>query len=181
MAPTSAIHKIQRIAINLFLAFHLITITCWCVPSNTPLMIAVRRAVRPYFLWSGLFQAWDMFAPSPKSVNSYIDAAIIYDDGRTKAWRFPRMEQLSFAARYQKERYRKYVENLTDDSKSILWPDAARRIALLNYDNPANPPEIIILVRHWSEIVPIAGPDYRSQPWHARIFFEYNVKPEDLR
>lgn len=171
--------RIKRIAINVFLIFHLFAITVWCMPLNSPLTVAIRNAVRPYFLWTGLFQAWDMFAPSPKSVNSYIEAVVIYHDGHTLTWKFPRMEQLSLTERYEKERYRKYVENLNDDSKAGLWPDAARRIARINND-AGNPPEIVILVRHWSEIVPHDDAAYHAEPWHARIFFEYRVRPEDL-
>lgn len=173
--------RAKRVAINIFLVFHLIAITIWSMPLNSPLTIAFRNAVRPYFLWSGLFQAWDMFAPSPKSVNSYVEAIVIYRNGRTLNWKFPRMEQLSFTERYEKERYRKYTEVLIDDSKSALWPDAARRIARINNLEAGNPPEIVILARHWSNIVPDENPARQPEPWHASIFFEYNVKHDDLK
>src|SRR5262249_53001901 len=122
----------RRTAINVFLMFHMASIACWCVPEASPLVSAYRSLIRPYFLWSGLFQAWDMFAPSPKATNSYIEAVVLYDGGDTRNWSFPRMEQLSLNERYCKERYRKFVENLEKDSDSPLWPDAARFIARLH-------------------------------------------------
>jgi len=131
-------------------------------------------------LWSGLFQSWDMFAPAPKSVNAYIQGVVITRDGRIHTWKFPRMEQLSLTQRYFKERYRKFVENLQDEKNSAVWPDVSRHLARL-YNDPSNPPEIVMLVRYWSDIVPQPDGSYRPQPERARIFFEYRLKPEDLK
>ncbi len=170
----------KRIAISAFLLFHIVAITCWSIPLDSPLLVACRNLIRPYFLWSGLFQSWDTFAPAPKSLNSYVDAVVIYKDGRTRLWKFPRMEQLSLTRRYFEERYRKYVETLKEDANVALWPDAARHIARLN-DNPSNPPQIVMLIRHWSDIVPRADGSYTPEPWHVQIFYEYNVKPTDLK
>ena len=155
-------------------------ITCWSIPINSPLITAFRTAVRPYVLWSGLFQSWDAFAPEPKHINSYLEAIVIHKDGSIQTWKFPRMEQLSLAERYQKERYRKYVENLQGESNAPLWPDAARHVARLNSD-ASNPAQIIMLVRHWTEIVPRADASAHPEPPHVQILYEYKVTPEDLK
>jgi hypothetical protein len=175
MAPNTQT-RMKRIAISAFLFFHIVAITCWSLPFGSPLITAFDNVIRPYLVWSGLFQYWDTFAPVPKSVNSYVDAIVIYKNGHTRNWEFPRMEKLSLTDRYWEERYRKFVENLKEDTNVALWPDAGRRIARLNNSDASNPPEIVVLIRHWSNIVP-----YRSEPWHAQIFYEYNVKPEDLK
>jgi hypothetical protein len=172
--------RLKYIAINAFLLFHIVAITCWAMPLDSPLLAAFKNVIRPYMLWSGLFQSWDTFAPQPKSVNSYIEAVVITHDGRTRPWKFPRMEQLSLTARYGKERYRKYVEGLKEDANLALWPDAARHIARLNNDL-SSPPEIVILIRHWSDIVPYNDAAFHPEPWHTQIFYEYSVKPEDLK
>jgi hypothetical protein len=179
-AQRIAIYRAKRVAVNAFLVFHLLAITCWAIPLDSPLLAAFRTAVRPYFLWSGLFQSWNAFAPAPKALNSYVEAVVIYKDGRILNWKFPRMEHLSLAERYYKERYRKFVENLKEDSNVALWPDAARYVARLNND-PSNPPEIIMLIRHWSDIVPPGSGPPASQPQHVQIFYEYKVKPQDLQ
>jgi hypothetical protein len=170
----------RRILISTFLLCHIVAITCWSIPIDSPLIAACRKLIRPYMVWSGLFQSWDTFAPAPKPINSYIEGFVIYKDGRTRVWKFPRMEQLSLAERYYRERYRKFVENLKEDRNVALWTDAARRIARLNND-ASNPPVIVILLRHWSEIVPKYEGVYHTEPWHAQIFYEYNVKPQDLQ
>jgi hypothetical protein len=170
--------RLKRIGISAFLAFHLVAIICWAIPLDTPLTVAFRNAVRPYFLWSGLFQAWNAFAPAPKALNSYLEAIVIYHDGRVLTWKFPRMEQLPLTQRYYRERYRKFIEYLKEDSSVALWPDAARYIARLNND-ASNPPEIVMLIRHWTDIVP--GSNASAERPHVQIFYEYKVKPEDLK
>lgn len=174
--------KIKRTAVNAFLLFHIVAIASWCIPVNSPLITSFRDLIRPYMLWSGLFQGWDMFAPTPPNINSYIQAAVIYKDGRTQIWKFPRMEQLGLFERYYRERYRKFEENLRQDSNSALWPDVARHIAWLNNNDVSNPPAIVVLARYWSEIPPpAANVQYRRGEVRGHIFFEYNVKPEDLQ
>ncbi|MBV9760798.1 MAG: hypothetical protein JO340_09560 [Acidobacteriaceae bacterium] len=177
---SSAIHKLQRAAINAFLIFHLLAITCWAIPLDSPLIAACRKAIRPYFIWSGLFQSWNAFAPAPKALNSFVEAVVIYKDGHILNWKFPRTERMSLSQRYVKERYRKFIENLKEDSNVALWPDAARHVARLNND-PSNPPQIVMLIRHWTDIVPPSAANSPApQPQHVQIFYEYKVKPADL-
>jgi hypothetical protein len=172
--------SVARISISIFLLFHIVAIALWCTPLDTPLIAEGKGFIRPYMVWSGLFQSWDTFAPSPKSVNAYVVASVITKDGVVHPWNFPRMEQLSFTERYYKERYRKFAENLQDDRNSALWPDVARHLARL-YNNPANPPEIVMLIRYWSDITPPVNGAHHSERPSARIFFEYRVTPEDLK
>jgi hypothetical protein len=173
--------KIKHVAINGFLLFHIFAITCWCIPIDSPLIANIRYLVRPYMLWSGLFQGWDMFAPSPRNINSYLESVVIFNDGRTQTWKFPRMEKLGFMERDFKERYRKFAENVQNDSNSALWPDVARRIARL-HNSASNPPALVLLIRYWFEIKPPGSSAvYHPEPLHANIFFEYNVKPNDLQ
>jgi hypothetical protein len=171
--------KLARVAINTFLLFHLFAIVCWAMPLDTPLIAAFRGFIRPYMLWSGLFQSWDIFAPTPRTVNDYVQGVVITKDGRIHTWKFPRMEQLSITERYYRERYRKFIENFQEERYSALWPDIARHLARM-YNNPDNPPEIVMLVRYWSDIPPPTSGPYRPEPERARIFFEYRIRPGDL-
>ena len=172
--------KVKRIAINLFLGFHILAITCWCLPIDTSLVSWGKHLVRPYFLWAGLFQSWDMFAPTPALANSYVEATIVFKDGSRTTWVFRRMEQLSLNDRYIKERYRKFTENLQNDQNDLLWPDVARRIARIT-STPSNPAKTVILIQRWSPIVPHADSAYQPEPWDQHVLYGYGVKPEDLR
>jgi len=132
-------------------------------------------------LWSGLFQAWDMFAPDPLKLNSYIDAEVWFREGSARVWSFPKMHEIGYVDRYFKERYRKFsTEYLRMDSHSALWPDAARYIARLNR-NSANPPTGVRLIRSWSEMkAPGPGGRYQPSPWQHYTYFTYVVQPGDL-
>jgi hypothetical protein len=169
----------RRLAINAFLILHLFGIVFWSMPLTNSLLTAGRNLVRPYFLWAGLFQSWDMFSPTPRAINSYVEAIVLYKDGTTRNWAFPRMDHLSLTERYFKERYRKFVENLGEDANSALWPDAARRIARINSDGPSEA-SMVFLVRYTSPIVPQAD-EHLPAAWDSQVFYAYKVEPTDLK
>jgi hypothetical protein len=178
--PASPLSRNARIAWSAFIAFHLVAIVVWAMPLDSPLTVAIRESVKGYMLWTGLFQKWDMFAPDPSKLNNYITATVTYRDGRAAVWEFPRMENLGIVDKYFKERYRKYAsDNLRLDTRSQLWPDAARYIARAN---ASGQPVEVDLVRHWSEVPP-PGPhgDAPPAPWSEYTFFRYTVRPEDLQ
>ncbi len=177
---SSTRERLKRAAISAFLLIHIFAITTWSLPLDSPLLVQIRNLIRPYMFLTGLFQSWDMFAPVPATLNAYVNGVVITRDGKLHTWRFPRMEQLSLSQRYSKERYRKFVENLPEDKNSALWPDAARYLARL-YNNPANPPEIVLLIRYWTAIAPQAKEPPDPTQERAHIFFEYHLKPEDLK
>lgn len=170
----------NRLAINTFLIVHLLSISCWALPFANPLMSACRDLVRPYFLWSGLFQSWDMFSPMPKSANGYAEAIVIYEDGNSRNWAFPRMERLNWKGRYLQERYRKFVENLTDDRNAALWPDAAGFIGRVNNDRPV-PVKLVLLVRYQSAIIHRTDGSYLPAPWDAHVFYARRISAGDLK
>jgi hypothetical protein len=176
----AGVQRIKRALINVFLGFHILAILCWCMPLDLSLVAACKGLIRPYFLWSGLFQAWNTFAPTPWGLNSYVEARLIYKDGAEKMWSFPRMEQLGPLQRYREERYRKFVEILQDDAYDALFPDVARHIARLN-STPSQPVKTVILIQEWSLIVPSADGSYRPEPKEQHILYGYGVRPEDLQ
>ena len=180
LKKVSPAQRAKRIAINLFIGFHLVAIACWCVPLDSPLIPLFRNAIRPYFLWAGLFQSWDMFAPVPKGANTYLEATLIYRDGSRKTWTYPRMDQMGLKQKLFKERYRKFADNLQRDELDDLLPDAARYIARLN-SRPGNPVKTVILTEKFSFIVPRLGGNYVPETWDSHILLGYGVRPEDLK
>jgi hypothetical protein len=179
VASAAGYSRTQRIVINAFVIFHIVALTCWALPVANPLMVWCKNEVRPYLVWAGLFQFWDMFSPSPKTVNTYLEAIILYEDGNTRGWRFRRMEQLSFTDRYVKERYRKFAEVLNSDTYAALRPDAARWIARQNA-GPV-PIKMILLVRYWADIVPPSNGSPPPVPYDSHIFYSYAMQPGDLK
>jgi hypothetical protein len=172
--------KAKRSAINLFIGFHIVAVACWCSPVDSPVILLCRNLVRPYFLWAGLFQSWDMFSPMPKMANAYIEATLIYTSGTRKTWIFPRVEQMSLTEKLFKERYRKFADSLQRDELDDLLPDAARHIARLN-NVPGNPVKTVILIQRLSFNVPRPDGAYVPGPWESHVLLGYGVQPEDLR
>ena len=150
------------------------------MPVDSALILLGRSLIRPYFLWAGLFQSWDMFAPIPKGANTYIEAIVIYKDGSRSSWTFPRMENLGLTERLSEERYRKFADNLVRDDTDALLPDAARYIARMK-TSPSNQVRTVILIHKWSFIVPRADGSYVPEPWDQHVLLGYGVQPEDLK
>jgi hypothetical protein len=165
--------------ISIFILFHLIAITCWALPWNVAPLRGIRELIRPYMVWSGLFQSWDMFAPNPKSINSYIKAVVITENRHVKVWTFPRMEELSYRERYRKERYRKFEEALQDQQNDALLPDAATHIARL-LKSPGDLPYKILLIQFRADIKPGADNSAVSDP-QPNVLYEGYVDPGDLK
>jgi hypothetical protein len=166
-------------AINAFLIFHLIAIACWCAPSHALPFELVRAVVGPYFRFAGLFQTWDMFSPSPKRRNSYLEAMVVFSDGYSEYWTFPRVERMGYGERYAKERYRKFEEKLVEDQYADLWPDAARYVAR-EFRGGNRKPEIVMLILNWSDLVQNPDGSFSDLPWQSDTFYHYRVEPEDL-
>jgi hypothetical protein len=176
----SRLQRLNFAVVNVFLVFHILAIACWCMPVDSPLILLGKNLVRPYFLWSGLFQSWDMFAPIPKGANTCIEAIVVYEDGSRSGWTFPRMEHVGLTEKLFKERYRKFADNLVGDNTDALLPDAARYIARMK-STPAKQVRMIILIQKWSFIVPRPDGSYVPEPWNQHVLLGYGVQSEDLK
>lgn len=173
-----------RILANLFVVFHLLTLFVWTLP-NGALRNHLAPHIEKYMLASALWQNWEMFSPSPQTINFHLDAEVTLRDGDRRTWIFPRMEHLGYFERYQKERYRKWRERIRQDSYASVWPDTARFIIRSFNDDPANPPVRISLARHWADIPPPKAAHHQPIPssyLHGNhyTFFNYEVLPGDL-
>ncbi|HET9100705.1 MAG TPA: hypothetical protein VFN62_09965 [Acidobacteriaceae bacterium] len=180
LQPTHAENRgFLRGVICIFILFNLIAILGWALPLNVVPLPQIKHIVRPYLLWTGLFQSWDFFAPNPRPINSYIQAVAITQNHHMRVFNFPRMEQLGYGKRYREERYRKFAEVLCDQRYAALWPDVARHVARL-LNNSTDPPQMVILMKFQAPIKygvtpaeePVSKPEF---------FYEYYVSREDLR
>jgi hypothetical protein len=178
--PRFGLKPWQYLAIDIFIVFHIFAITAWAIPFRSQFVVDSVALVRPYILWSGLFQDWNMFSPMPKATNTYLQAVIIYKDGSTQMWDFPRMELLTLAQKYSKERYRKFVEILLDQRNAALRPDVARYVARLPGIREKNPQQVWLMVK-WSNILPNGDGTFTRTPLDQDVFFRYDVQSEDLQ
>ena len=184
--------------IKFFVLLHLFCITVWAIPNPPDDMAQGKvkpwgtdyllvwnseylKSMQPlaaYLFVTGTWQYWDMFAPNPSQIDIWCDAEVVYRDGTTKYYQYPRMYNLPIIHKYPQERYRKFYERVNDEKYSYLWPLFALRIAYLN-DNPGNPPVTVRLTRHWLQIMPPGKP--QAKEYNHYTYFEYVVDQKQLQ
>jgi hypothetical protein len=180
----------KRCAISAFILFHVYIMAVWGLPGSS-FRFFMTKPLNDYVIETGLWHSWDMFSPDPLSLNFEVEAVIRYQNGAEKHWSFPRMEELGYWDRFQKERYRKWRERVRLDMYSMVWDDSARYVARIN-DTPTNHPVHVTFVRHWAPIPPpvmLSGKSkfrgYQPMIGEPAYLFNYrfkfyDVKPGDL-
>jgi hypothetical protein len=167
-------------ATSLFVAFHLFVITLFALPVEGHWIKGIRVDMSPYMIALGMNETWQTFAPRPKSAEEFMKAVVVTLRGKTEVYTFPRMEDLSYADRYRKERFRKFEESLLCKDCSGLWPDVERYVAR-KYETPMDPSDRVVLIKFESAIDPkrgLVGDDEHAVP---TILGELSVQPEDLQ
>ncbi len=170
-----------RRIINLFIAVHLFALTLWLLPYNLPLVQTLVPPdgggwVRDYVIWTGFEQSWQMFSPNPDTRDLTIVAHVTLRGGQTREWRFPRMRDMGYAARYRRERMRKFLE--IANYHETLWPAMALYAARQCDTNPGNPPVGVTLARSVRDVPP---PGRQPAPFARQEFFQARILPQELR
>lgn len=167
--------------ISIFVVSYIATIGLWLMPTSSSRDLLI-GPVKPLIVYLGLWQNYRVFAPKPKNVNADFEAAVTFDDQSETVWKYPRMEELSFFEKIQKERYRKFIANAI--KMRILQPGLARFAArqVQNSDTEGRKPVWVKLVRHSANIPKPADGLGNPLPPRKRteIFFQYQVKRKDL-
>ena len=175
-----------RAAVNAFICWHLFALAIWLLPSSSavvqsPLGVGL---VRPYMTLTAFAQSWNMFAPYPDKLDVTLEARILYADGETRSWYFPRMASMGYVRRYQEQRWRKIVEVATHGSTQVLWGSLARYAARVNDYDSQNRPVSVALFTH-SRQIPAPGlplPPLEVQPLESGGHVSVTpIRPEDLK
>lgn len=145
----------------------------WTMPESFPLKPVIRRVVKKPFIFLGLWQGWEMFAPNPISQDVYVSVLGTLDNGKLIEWDVTRMDKMGLATRYQMERWRKFCnDNLRVDENRVLWPEAARWFAKALGEDQGRKVVKLEMIRHWR---PAAIPDQEGNipprpEWESYIF-----------
>jgi hypothetical protein len=175
----------RRAVIDLLIVVYALGVTLWSLPPQWSVP-SLTRLMAPAFFGGGLWQFWLMFAPDPLSTQFDLDATVTFRDGGHAVWVFPRMQELGYAERYRRERYRKWRDAVRLGRPAVVLEDAARYVARLHHHDPANPPVRVVLVRHSARIPPPAPGQHqplgRTLPPLDRheALLAYDVRPGDL-
>jgi len=166
---------------NIFIAFHILALTLWLMPYHLPLVQALVPPegggwVRDYVIWTGFEQSWQMFSPNPDTHDLDIVAHVTLQNGQTRDWRFPRMRDMGYAARYEHERMRKFLE--IANYNETLWPPMAVYAARQCDNIPGSPPVGVTLTRFVRDVPP---PGHPLPPYTRTPFFQTALTPQELR
>lgn len=133
----------------------------------------------------GLGQGWSVFAPNLRRYNPHATATITFADGSTTLYEFPRMEKMSLAEKFRKEKWRKFdVDNMPWSTAAAYHEDVARYVAREVNKDPANPPLQVALTVHWAgvpELPTFVPSDEFPEHDKAASIFIYRVRKKDLR
>ncbi len=169
----------NRSLINAFLGFHLVAMVFWSQPDMYQPRTLINDITSGYMHFLGVWTAWDMFAPGPRTILIYMDATVTLRDGTQQTWSFPRMEQLGLYERLRNERFRKWAhDSVRMDTAQNTWEPAALYIAR-QFTDPDNPPVEVQLHRHWSYIPPPpeTGSTIVTRPFEHFTFYSTSLVP----
>ena len=108
---------------------------------------------------TGLWQSrWNLFAPEPDKVNTYVSARLVFAAGATLDWRSPRWDGRPALERARLFRHMEYFDSVRMDDNRGAWDALARWLA----ENEGRKrrgvlPVRVELTRHWSETPPPSG------------------------
>lgn len=147
--------KVRKPVITFLIFFHVALVLMYY--SGSVLLInKVLEHFNRYYVFLGLEQSFQVFAPSPRRHNVHMIAAVTYKNGMTKIHSLPRLERVPLIEKQFKERFRKfYADNLSTGKFNHVAPDVARFIARQENKYPDNPPKVVALMSYASHIPPI--------------------------
>lgn len=162
--------------LSVLILFHIVLIVCWTIPVNWPPVAQIRQFARPYLLWTGLDQYWDMFSPNPTDTNFTLKAVVVTQQHHIHIWTFPHDPSLSWPKRASLDRYRAFQELIVRPGSTPLMPELAQHIARSFY-NPADPPKTVMIVEFERKIVPGQNENLQPDPTPKVLYDDY-VYPE---
>jgi len=154
---------------------------------KSPLQTRLNRLMSPICQAFNLSQNWKLFSPDLREINFCSHALIEFEDGTTKLYEFPRLEEMSGFEAYRRQKLGKlFQDSMPWPDFSLFWPDVARFIARANYDagEPSNPPVQVSLAYYWISVPGMDKFEKQSdlrEPNRLFTFFIYRVKAEDLK
>ncbi|MBX9878114.1 MAG: hypothetical protein K2Y22_06600 [Candidatus Obscuribacterales bacterium] len=172
--------------INLFIVVWTVAAFIMCSPPSVCHDVLV-AAIKPPFLYMGLYQFFWMYAPDPPKVYTiHIGADILYADGTEKSWEFPRLQDYKkdFYLHQSKHRYYQWKYYLFDPvGNAEILPDAALFAARKNNADPKNPPVRVVLYNVTERTLLPGREDtgeVKTDSLQKDMFFTYHIKPGEL-
>ena len=157
-----------RIALSVVIVAFLVVIVVGNLPGQSYLSQKATKATRPVSNVLGIDQNWGVFAPDPRRQAIDLEAQIEYRDGVSTTWHLPLAGSL--VGGYHDYRWRKYLENVIQDSNEFLWEPTAMWIARHRSRRDV-PVDHVTLVRRWYDLSPPGKGSTRAKPYNHYAFY----------
>jgi hypothetical protein len=167
----------KRLLTNAMIVFVVSAIIIDGIPFNFPGKEPLLRELRPAMIAAGLWQSWKMFAPLPPRRDCDFAAQVLFADGTSSVFWLPRIETMTPAERYVRERYRKFELNSVN-SVQALQEDAVRFIARASAATGRRPVTVRLVELDRLTPPPNHG---RTKIASREVLLDYRVRPEDLQ
>jgi hypothetical protein len=175
------INTIKTSAVNLFIITYVFVLAWWLI-YPCPLRTAILQPVSQHVMYWGLWQGWGVFSPNISRNCVNVTANLLYDDGTTKTWEFPRPETYGYVDQMYLERWRKFgYDHASRPNYAYLHPDFARWIARLNAQQGKKVVQVD-LYRHVQKLLPYTAKSKGERgPLKSAKYFSYRLKPEEQK
>ena len=150
------------------------------MPNDFPGRSTVMNTFYPAFKMAGMGQSWNMFAPNPVNIDSYVTVEAEFKDGTRKTVNLSHMTEFGYFERYRREKWRKWAnESLTKENNGPMWKASALFYAkdLESFENPVIK---VDLVKHSrSAVIPTkVEPNPKRPDWAQSTFYTLNLDQE---
>ena len=174
---------LKKIFINCFLLGWLLVLAIDSAPILGKWHQDLKDELDPYLDVTGLWiGGWQLFAPEPDKVNSYLSAEVRFADGKAAFIRSPEWRSMSASERFLNFRKAEYFDKIRLDNNAPAWP------ALCEYwgkttDHPDGldmKAKEIILKRNWV-VIPKPTPENLIQfPTPPKCNRDYIIYAKEL-
>ena len=181
--PDSLVRRVFRHWQTILVVAYALAALSWTMPAILfPPKAVIDGIVKGPFLLLGLWQAWDMFSPDPRTDDICVEMRCTDLDGTVDRRMLTDMVAMGYSERWQKDRWRKYFnDHLRLDVEHRLWQPFAE-YAVRRLREEGHDPVKIELVRWWRPCEPTVRPelraDLRQTPWSSYVFHRWGVPRE---
>lgn len=133
------------------------------LPTTSQFHRRLRERIDPVLDATGTWQgSWNLFAPSPDSVNERLFATVRYRDGSTREWSSPDWRAMSVFERFVSFRELEYYDDVAAGATPFLFSRLADHIVQSIPDPPAGTRVLDVTIELGRRV--IAPPSDRFEP-----------------
>jgi hypothetical protein len=140
----------RRPLVDVFVLVLLALMLATGLPEWIPGVRTAQRWVDPLADVTGVQQSnWQLFAPEPDSMNTWVEAVVTYSDGSTRTIASPDWQRRTLLEKFVQGRWPKILDYVRRDDWKGLWEPYALWVARTAPPPDGARPVEVKLIRHW--------------------------------